>query len=96
MNRRRLENLECHFQPDDGEPDLMTVVAEHQRLDRWLASIGMTAREALAAGMTEPPALRLRWTSLADKVKGQEKAEEYRRERGFENLDAGQGDISGQ
>jgi hypothetical protein len=52
-----------------------------QRLDRWLASIGMTAREALAAGMTTPPELGLRWTSVADVVEAQDYIDAYRRQR---------------
>jgi hypothetical protein len=80
MNRRRLLALERLLGAEGGEPTVQAVLADGQRLDQRLASLGRTARQALAAGLTEPPELGLRWTSLARKVEAQDRADAYRRQ----------------
>jgi hypothetical protein len=77
---RRLARLERLLRPVEDRPTLNAVVRDCQRLDRWLASIGMTARQALAAGLTPPPELGLRWTSLADEVQAQDELDAWKRE----------------
>lgn len=81
MTRRRIIALERLLAADKGRPTSEAVVADCQRLDKWLASIGMTARQALDAGLTEPPQLGLRWTSVALMVQAHDRADAYLRER---------------
>ena len=63
MNRRRLENLERHFQPDD-DVSLVDYVAEMNRLRAWVVEKGFGTdfepdyHGALAAGLKAPPGFR--------------------------------------
>jgi hypothetical protein len=72
----------------DEEPSLVAFTAEIPLLHGWLASVGLSAREALARGMVPPVELGLHHVGLADLVEAEEAVREYRRQREAEGAPA--------
>lgn len=78
MNHRRIDTLERHFRQVDDEPDLQSIVVEHQRLDAWLAEQGYSddPHGAMAAGLHTPDGFR--FTTIEDLARAAEECEIYR------------------
>jgi hypothetical protein len=79
--QRQLEELRQACRNDEGEPPIELLTIEIATLRRWLTGMGLSAREALARGLEPPAGLNTHHVSLADIVRGQDEAAEYRRQR---------------